>query len=239
MGKTGAFGSLAPAGVVVVETARPVVWEHEPGPDDEQAVLGRGVADARVRDFRVGRACARRALDRLGVPAGPGLPPGPARQPIWPPGVVGSITHCTGYAAAAVARQVDVPGLGIDVECTQALEAGVVRRVCTPAEQAWLAYAPPDGLPWPLLIFSAKESIYKAWYPFTGRWLGFQDVTLRLDPPGRAFEAELPDGLSVSGRFAASSRHVFTLVVLAARATDFNAASAPATLVRTRGPNRT
>lgn len=46
------------------------------------------------------------------------------------------------------------------------------------------------GAQWGRILFSAKESIYKAWYPLTGRWLGFEDVRLMLHPAGN-FEAKL------------------------------------------------
>ena len=205
------FAELAPPGVVVVETARPHAWENEAETSTE--ALAAGVAEQRTREFRIGRACARRALRRLGL-AATSVPSGRAREPIWPPGVVGSISHCKGYAAAAVAWSRDVSSLGIDVERNVALAPGIVRRVATPAEQAWLAAAPACGLHWPVLLFSAKESIYKAWYPLTGRFLGFLEVELRIDPSSRSFSAELGAGLCAAGRFSASAAHVFTLARL-------------------------
>jgi 4'-phosphopantetheinyl transferase EntD len=205
------FAELAPPGVVVVETARPHAWEGEVETSAE--ALAAGVAEARAREFRIGRACARRALCKLGV-HDTSVPTGRAREPIWPPGVVGSITHCKGYAAAAVAWSHTVTGLGIDVERNVALAPGIVRRIATPPEQAWLAAAPPCGLHWPVLIFSAKESIYKAWYPLTGRFLGFLEVELRIEPASKTFSADLDAGLRAFGRFSASAAHVFTLARL-------------------------
>ena len=205
----GGFAALAPPGVVVVETARPHAWEDEPGLEPDTG----GLAGGRVREFRIGRACARRALGQLGLPE-VSVPAGTEREPIWPPGIVGSITHSEGYAAAAVARAADVLGLGIDVERHVALAPGVIRRVCTPGEQVWLDRAPDDGRHWPVIVFSAKESIYKAWYPKTGRWLGFQDVELELDAARGTFRADLPEGLRVHGWFGTTAEHVFTLAVL-------------------------
>src|SRR5690242_4153856 len=67
-----------------------------------EAAQIQGAVEARRREFATGRHCARQALAALGVPATP-LLSGGHREPLWPAGVVGSITHCTGYRAAAVA----------------------------------------------------------------------------------------------------------------------------------------
>jgi 4'-phosphopantetheinyl transferase EntD len=68
----------------------------------EEAAISRAV-EKRRRDFRTVRHCSRRALRELGVPP-TAVAPGERRKPVWPPGVVGSLTHCTGYRAAAVAH---------------------------------------------------------------------------------------------------------------------------------------
>lgn len=63
------------------------------------------------------------------------------------------------------------------------LPAGVQRLVAVPAEQEWLASA-GEELHWDRVLFSAKESVYKAWFPITGAWLGFQDAELSFDRVG-------------------------------------------------------
>ncbi len=77
---------------------------------DEEAVIANAV-DKRRREFATARACARTALAKLGVPAAP-IVPGSRGAPQWPPGVVGSITHCAGYRASAVALGRDVVTIG-------------------------------------------------------------------------------------------------------------------------------
>lgn len=154
---------------------------------EEEAVIARAV-DRRRREFATGRACARAALARLGVPAGPILV-GERRAPCWPPGVVGSITHCRGYAAAAVAGSDGLAALGIDAEPDEPLPDGVLRTIALPAERAMLAGLPPSGPSWERLLFCAKESVYKAWFPLTGRWLGFGDAHITL--ADGAFQARL------------------------------------------------
>lgn len=151
----------------------------------EEHLVARAVASRR-REFATTRACAREALALLGGPALAGVPPlpllsGPAREPLWPPGIVGSLTHCAGYRAAAVARATDLAALGIDAEPHAALPDGVLTQVASPAERAALDRLPP-GLHGDRVLFSAKESVYKAWYPLAGRWLGFEDAALDLRP---------------------------------------------------------
>jgi 4'-phosphopantetheinyl transferase EntD len=155
---------------------------------EEASQLAKAV-DGRVREFATGRSCARLALEKLGLPASPILR-GPKREPIWPPGIVGSITHCDGYRAAAVARQSQVLALGIDAEIDEALPDGVLKLLAVAEERAFLARA-PAGIHWDRLLFSAKESLYKAWFPLTGRWLGFEDAMVSFNPDDGTFEARL------------------------------------------------
>ena len=67
---------------------------------EEEQVIAHAVP-VRRREYAVVRSCARVCLGRLGYPRVPILP-GVGGAPIWPAGVVGSLTHCAGYAAAAV-----------------------------------------------------------------------------------------------------------------------------------------
>jgi 4'-phosphopantetheinyl transferase EntD len=122
--------------------------------------------------------------------------------PQWPPGVVGSITHCAGYRASAVARDRDVVTVGLDAEPHDDLPSGVLGAVASAREQARLAAlaaARPDVC-WDRMLFSAKESVYKAWFPLTRRWLNFEDASVDIDPVGRTFTARLMvDGPVVNG----------------------------------------
>jgi 4'-phosphopantetheinyl transferase EntD len=151
----------------------------------EEAALG-GASLRRYAEFSTGRACARAALAQLGLPPVP-IPRGPRGEPQWPAGVTGSITHCTGYRACAVARSVEVAALGIDAEPAGPLPARVLPVVATAAERAWLAerMAAAPEVCWDTLLFSAKESAYKAWFPLTGTPLGFADVTVSEPADGR------------------------------------------------------
>lgn len=107
--------------------------------------------------------------------------------------MVGSITHCAGYRASAVAHLTDVAGIGLDAEPNAPLPDGVLERIAVAQERAWLpelAAAVP-GVSWDRLLFCAKESVYKAWFPLTRRWLGFEQAVITVDPQAGAFTAEL------------------------------------------------
>lgn len=240
---------------------------------EEQAIIVNAV-EARRREFGTVRRCAREALAGLGYPPVP-LLPGQERAPQWPPGIVGSMTHCTDYRAAiadarrsramatipgrprqgdpthgavavasagtrvaerhgvAVARVTGRGGsadgaycdyraaaaalssavqtIGIDAEPNLPLPDGVLdlvslpeeRRTITELRQAggiWRAGDPRGGsgtahgrekVNWDRLLFSCKETVYKAWYPLARRWLGFEDAVVSIDPVAAVFTARL------------------------------------------------
>ena len=100
--------------------------------------------------------------------------------------LLSSITHTRGFRAAAVAPRSVFSSVGIDTEPNCPLPDGIEDSVVVPGEPEMLA-ALAHAVPlthWGRLLFSAKESVYKAWYPLTGRWLGFEDARLTIDPGG-------------------------------------------------------
>ncbi len=166
----------------------------------EEAVIS-GAVPKRRREFAAVRACARRALVCAGLEPGP-IRSGPSGAPVWPPGVVGSMTHCEGYRACAIGRTEAFSAIGIDAEPHDLLPDGVLPLVASEPERAALAglAAVAPGLCWERILFSAKESVYKAWFPATGRWLGFTDAELTLDPSGTFAARLLAPGAVVGGR---------------------------------------
>jgi 4'-phosphopantetheinyl transferase EntD len=148
----------------------------------EAEVISRAV-DKRRREFRTVRHCARQALRQLGLPPAPVLP-GERGEPRWPSGVVGSMTHCGGYRAAALARSRDLRTLGIDAEPHQPLPAGVLDVIALDEEQDNLSgLATSDSVTcWDRILFCAKETVYKAWFPLTHSWLGFADAAVTINP---------------------------------------------------------
>lgn len=193
---------------------------------EEEALIGRAVLKRRL-EFTTVRHCARAALSRLGVPEVPILT-GERGAPQWPDGIVGSMTHCVGYRAAVVARSTDVVTVGVDAEPHDALPPDVLDTVTLPQERdrlAQLAAARPD-VHWDRLLFSAKEAVYKAWFPLTRRWLDFDEADITFDS-GRGqtgdFYARLlvpgpvVDGVSLpgfAGRWLVRDGLLFTAIAL-------------------------
>jgi 4'-phosphopantetheinyl transferase EntD len=145
---------------------------------EEEPLIAKSVAKRR-NEFITVRHCARQALCELGVPPVPILK-GEKGEPCWPDGVVGSLTHCEGYRGAAVGRRSGVRSVGIDAEPHDVLPDGVLDAISLPGERAELR-GMPAGLHWDRILFCAKEATYKAWFPVTRRWLGFEDAHIRLD----------------------------------------------------------
>jgi 4'-phosphopantetheinyl transferase EntD len=147
----------------------------------EELLLVASAVERRRLEFTRGRQCARAALRRLGLADGP-LLAGTQREPLWPTGVVGSITHTDALCLAAVAWKNNYAGVGIDVERAAPLDPALAKRIATDAEMTAL-----DGMS-PLLaarlIFSAKEAFYKCQFYQTRQWLGFFDVAIELTPQG-------------------------------------------------------
>jgi 4'-phosphopantetheinyl transferase EntD len=157
----------------------------------ELALVARAVPSRR-REFATGRACAREALARIGVPPR-AITAGPRGEPCWPSGFVGSITHCAGYRGAVAARAAEVASIGIDAEPNLPVPDGVLSAISGAQERNWIGHlrtlAP--GTCWDRLLFCAKEAVYKAWYPLAGTRLGFGDAVITVDPPRERFSARL------------------------------------------------
>ncbi|HTL36878.1 MAG TPA: 4'-phosphopantetheinyl transferase superfamily protein [Kofleriaceae bacterium] len=203
------LGALLPPHVIAVEA----IGEVEPDAlFPEEMSLVAGAVLSRRLDVARGRSCARRALAALGI-SPVAIPSGADRAPIWPPGVVGSITHCHGYCCAAVARAERCTTIGIDAEVIRTLESGVERSILRETERERLD-ALDAAVPWSCVVFSIKEASYKAWYPVLRRWLEFHDVDVALDVPNGAFTARVLDAAPVVGRFQIANDRVLSVATL-------------------------
>jgi 4'-phosphopantetheinyl transferase EntD len=191
-------------------------------PAEEAAI--RNAGDKRRREYATGRACAHTALARLGVPQQPILA-GAHGEPCWPTGVVGSITHCEGYRACAVAYATEIVAIGIDAEPHEGLNEAVLGDIACAEELALLdeLMRSEPATCWDRLLFSAKEAAYKAWFPLARRWLDFTDVAVTFDVSQRAFYARLrvrrpladePDVRVFRGRWLVRDGLVLTAVAL-------------------------
>ncbi|GGK42012.1 4'-phosphopantetheinyl transferase Npt [Nocardia camponoti] len=172
------LGSILPSGVVAAELfAYPDGLTAHPA---EEHLIANSV-EKRRRDFIGARHCAREALRELGE-APVAIGKGERGMPLFPRGIVGSLTHCDGYRAAALAHSLRFRSVGIDAEPHGPLPDGVLDSVSLAAEREWLTTTSSD-LHLDRLLFCAKEATYKAWFPLTLRWLGFEDahITFEID----------------------------------------------------------
>ena len=103
--------------------------------------------------------------------------------------------------ATFVAKADVVLAVGVDAEVHEPLPAGVLEQVAYGRERA-MAVDRTAGVHLDRLLFSAKEAVYKVWFPLTRRWLGFEDVELSVDAKARSFQARL----LVSGPIIAGTR---------------------------------
>jgi len=170
-------------------------------PDEERLVAG--AAQKRRRDFALGRACAHAALAQAGCDMGP-IGRAPDGAPIWPAGLVGSITHTQGYAAALVARAADFAGLGVDTERLGGVTPDLWPRLFTAGEQDYLAQQPDPGRA-ATIMFTVKEACHKAGGQ---RVLRFHDFQVTLSGDGFVAHRQ---GQEFQGRFAVDEGLVLTL----------------------------
>jgi 4'-phosphopantetheinyl transferase EntD len=192
---------------------------------EEQAIAQSFSSAKRRREFVAGRRRARQALAGLGI-MDFALLPGDDRAPIWPSGVVGSITHTEAagqsYCAVAVARRQDLDAIGIDAEAREGLPPDLWERVLDQGEQREALRAPEPGVQ-ARLVFSAKESVFKALYPQFKCFLDFPDVHVDCGADG-AFSAELRGAArdltvpstKLLGRFVIEQTMILTGLALAA-----------------------
>jgi hypothetical protein len=145
-----------------------------------EAALVAGATPERRQDFALGRLAARRALALLGVPPAPVLARGPV--PVFPLGVAGSISHCSGVAVALAARRPLLAAVGVDVALAE-LPARAARLVCGRRERSWVAADPAAGRRL-LQVFAAKEAVVKLAADRFGAPLRLSAVRTRPVPGG-------------------------------------------------------
>ena len=218
---------LPAAGPAAANLASAELYADPPGlapMPEEEPLIARSVAKRR-NEFITVRHCARIALGELGFPPEPILK-GDKGEPCWPEGVVGSLTHCAGYRGAVVGRAGVVRSVGVDAEPHDVLPDGVLDAISLPAERSEMT-ALPAGMHWDRILFCAKEATYKAWFPLTKRWLGFEDAHIMFNVDGSGstggFESTiLVDGATLSGqpltslagRWSVERELVLTAIVL-------------------------
>ncbi len=191
--------------------------------------LSRAVLKRKL-EYCAGRFCAQEALRRCSPELSEvAIGSGARGEPLWPSGIVGSITHTHGFASVAVARTSEAHAIGLDAERTinEKLAGDVLEQLATPSEVASLV----SGTGWSraevlTFVFSAKETIFKCLYPEVLRYFDFRDARIvGIETDRGRFAAELlspltrslPIGTRLDGTFARRSDLVFTGMVRTGR----------------------
>jgi 4'-phosphopantetheinyl transferase EntD len=169
-----------------------------------------GMAEKRLDEFRHGRHCARVAMTKLGMPPAP-VPKGADRAPLWPAGLVGSISHTGPVAAAVIGQAASFVSLGLDMETDEPLAANIMDMICLPGENP-----SGDGLRGKLL-FSIKEAVYKCLYPLVGHYIDFREMEIITAAASSTFRAysrtvNCPQQMAgrLNGRFAVQAGYVIS-----------------------------
>ena len=153
--------------------------------------MSRKMAEKRYNEFIHGRHCAREVLQQLGYPAAE-IGKGESREPLWPDGVVGTISHTQHFAAAAVSMQTHYLGIGVDMESATPLEEKLFKAICRDEE---LKKFNDDGLNTEMagkrakLLFSIKESIYKCLWPSIRHFIDFTEIHVQLNESDGSYSA--------------------------------------------------
>jgi 4'-phosphopantetheinyl transferase EntD len=200
-----------PSEAVLVK-ANKEMWTRPLCPEEE-ALVKEAVAK-RQKEFRAGRHAAHQALEQLNAPWEP-LLFGDKRQPLWPAGYLGSITHCQGACVAVCAKRNNIISLGIDVEPLKPLPKGTAQYIHTSEDKTLIQQH--NTLP-ERLIFSAKESLYKCYFPLVEQFFGFQAVSLSIDTNEQTFRftptphcpIDFPEQFLFHGHYFTEGDHLYT-----------------------------
>lgn len=176
---------------------------------------------SRRDDFLIGRVCASKAHQLCFTEELLSLPVGESKAPIWPAGAVGSISHSRYMAGAAVAKKEDLLGVGIDFESRERIKEETARIILTARDiKSASGLSEQDLL---TLIFSAKESLYKALYPEVKVFFGFNSAAITaINLDSGSFTIELIREISAEfgptnralfgGRFIFDDKNILTVI---------------------------
>jgi 4'-phosphopantetheinyl transferase EntD len=145
-----------------------------------EMALVEGSASKRKTDFSTGRFCARKALEQLGIDQTEILTD-PGKQPIWPEGIVGSISHSSMLTGAIVGKSRNIVSVGLDIENIGGVELNMWDILFLESERQFLnSLNEEERNIYPTLLFSLKESFYKFQYPLTRQFLEFNEVEFNM-----------------------------------------------------------
>ncbi|GGK06320.1 4'-phosphopantetheinyl transferase [Pseudomonas matsuisoli] len=183
----------------------------------------RGAVKKRQAEYLAGRFCAATTLAALGSPSQV-LSADDENVPQWPSGYCGSITHSKGRVAAVCARTNSWRSIGADLELilTSSRAQRLAGEILTPTEQARFRTLEPAFLT--TLVFSLKESLFKALYPLCRTRFYFQDAeVIDIDDSGDVhlqllcdLSKEWSHGTTVTGQYAVIDEHMLSLIAIPA-----------------------
>lgn len=209
------FQNLLPENVVVeesrIEDAQGVLFP------EEEALIARAIQKRR-KEFTAGRTCLRKALKRLGVPSAPILQ-SKMRSPKVPRGYTATISHSGEFCAAAAMKKGEYESIGIDIEEYSLLEPNIEKWILVPSEQNMIKRLPNySHVHWAKIIFSAKESFYKAYFQITEEYLDYLEAEFAIEPESKSISCRLLkpppvsdlEGRTFQGRYKIADGHIFT-----------------------------
>ena len=210
----GMFGDSVGIGVT-----DPTVPGRDLFPEEAHAI--RSAVEKRAREFAAGRVAARAAMEQIGAGPQP-IPMANDRSPAWPDGLIGSITHCDDMCLAVVTQSTNARAVGIDVEPDTPLDDDLLDTVCQIDERDWLSRHPADQRgQLAKVIFSAKESAYKAQYPLSKTLFGYEGLSVTPDfSAGRftaRFRMDAPPfrtGDEIAGSIALINGYILTSTII-------------------------
>jgi 4'-phosphopantetheinyl transferase EntD len=176
---------------------------------EETAAVARAIP-MRQAEFAAGRRAARNALAQLGHPAC-AIPVGDHRAPIWPEGMIGTITHDKDLALAAVLPRERTFGIGIDLTEAAPLPGETRHEILPHALEASLTDLEARA------GFSAKESLFKALFPHIGTYFGFDTACVTPALAKDSFQIaltqplkDMPEGTTWQGHIIQEDDHLLT-----------------------------
>ncbi len=154
------------------------------------------MAKKRQADYLAGRIMAKLALSEMNATTTE-LPIGDNRAPIWPIGLNGSLSHSKGLACCMVTNDHNT-ACGVDIEHLASASASnaILKKCLNDAERDWLSTQTnraPDLAA--TLIFSGKESIFKAYHRVVGRFFGFESAQVIGGMSDHLIQFELTEDL--------------------------------------------
>jgi 4'-phosphopantetheinyl transferase EntD len=176
---------------------------------DDESNLAESFGEQRKIDFATGRFCARKAMESLGVNP-QALLIGNNREPLWPIGITGSISHSRKMCGAIAGKNQHFKSLGLDIEEVGRVQSSVWNSIFTDVEQIFLnQFESFEQQQNATLLFAMKEAFYKFQFPITRKYLGFKEVELYVESSAIEFSIKNPDVEQFFSKSSVNSYHTF------------------------------